>query len=189
MLSSCVIQYQPRQSKFTLRLWNVNYKKKIPIFQPLLSCEVDYGSSWEPQNPRDNVWNKQPSALGPKAAKWESFKIFIFPTTSLMRNMSEIKWDKCDPCRKVMFDQGKPCTATVQVSPERFRFSASWRETPQGKRVCLPLARTTTMLLWVENKASLAPVFCLQIEEFKNWQGQQLMWAALNQMMAFSSGL
>lgn len=110
--------------------------------QPLLSCEVDYRTSWESQNTRDNVWNKLPNALCQKAAKWKSFKIIIFPTTSLMRNMSKIKLKMCSLAAEKGCLTGllKPMnliisfTATVQVSLERFASSAGWRETPQGER-------------------------------------------------------
>lgn len=127
-----------------MQLW----QKKNSMSQPLLSCEVDYRTSWESQNTRDNVWNKLPSALCQKAAKWKSFKIIIFPTTSLMRNMSKIKLKMCSLAAEKGCLTGllKPMnliisfTATVQVSLERFASSAGWRETPQGERARLPSA-------------------------------------------------
>lgn len=170
---------------------------------PLLSCEVDYRTSWESQNTRDNVWNKLPSALCQKAAKWKSFKIIIFPTTSLMRNMSKIKLKMCSLAVEKGCLTGllKPMnliisfTATVQVSREICVFGrlkgnpAGWEGTPSASRTMQSTRQAKPkILLCVENTTNLGPVFSLQIGE-KNWQGHQQMWASFNQLMALSSGL
>lgn len=115
-----------------------------------------------------------------------------------MRNMSKLN-DKRVPWRKGMFDRIAEAanliislTATIQVSPERFRSSTSWRETLQGVRVRLPLAskvKTSNNAAVCRKHSQSGCCFLFANRRVTNWRGHQLTWAAFNQLMAFSPGL